>query len=81
MKLNDWLNLLGNFGLVVGLGLAAWQIHQSSNIAATQLQHESMLGLRDMYLHAAGDEISAALATAIDQPDELTTQQLQSLNL
>ena len=42
-KLATWLQVFGNFGLILGLVLVAIQIKQSSDLARVQMGHDAWL--------------------------------------
>ena len=73
LPIADWFVILGNGGLIFSLILLAFQISQSADLTAKQMRHESMMGLRDMYLHAAGENPADAMAKAVESPHNLTT--------
>lgn len=80
LPIADWFVILGNGGLIFSLILLAFQISQSADLTAKQMRHESMMGLRDMYLHVAGENPADAMAKAVESPQNLTTKELLELD-
>lgn len=68
----DWLSTSGNAGILLTLVLLAWQIQQANSLAAGQMTHESLLGVRDLYLAQAGEDPAAAIARAMEAPASLS---------
>lgn len=68
----DWLSTAGNTGILLTLVLLAWQIRQANELTAGQMTHESLLGVRDMYLAQAGEDPAESIARAMDAPETLT---------
>ncbi len=42
-RITAWLQVVGNFGLIIGLVLVAIQINQNSNLSRAQLAHDAWL--------------------------------------
>lgn len=68
----DWLSTAGNTGILLTLVLLAWQIQPANSLTAGQMTHESLLGVRDMYLAQAGEDPADAIAKAMEAPEALT---------
>ena len=79
-KLANWLQILGNFGLIVGLILVAIQIRQSSEIAHAQIVSDGFAIVNDIKLAIAGEEPGIVLAKAIAHPEELSDEEMVKVN-
>jgi hypothetical protein len=75
-KLVNWLQILGNFGLIAGLGLVALQIQQNTDIAKAQMISEDRSIAVALKLAVIGENPAKAVAKAIDSPDQLTTEDM-----
>ena len=75
-KLNNWLQVIGNLGLIAGLILVAVQLNQTNQIASLQMMHESWLATQEMYMAMAGDNPSESWAKAVFDPEGLSEQDL-----
>ncbi|NKC00288.1 MAG: hypothetical protein GKR90_17630 [Pseudomonadales bacterium] len=79
-RLSSWLQVIGNFALLVGLGLVAIQINQATELTRIQMDNQ-WLGRADQRLIAfLGEDPSVVLAKAIDSPNELTTADILVLD-
>ena len=79
-KLGNWLQIVGNLGLLTGLVLVAFQIRQNSEITRTQLVHDSFLASQMMQLAFAGENPSKSWTKAIFEPESLTNEDLVVLD-
>jgi hypothetical protein len=75
-KLGDWLQVVSNVGLLVGLVLVAVQMKQASDIAAAELQSDYFQQMGDAYGVASGDDLPAAWARAQMNAPDLTDAEL-----
>ena len=75
-KLVKWLQILGNFGLIAGLGLVALQIQQNTDIAKAQMISDDRAVLVALKIAVIGENPAVALSKAMDSPDELTTEDM-----
>ena len=71
-RLNRWLTLGANIGILAGLILVAVQIQQNSQLVRMQLVNDGNLASNELWAPAAGENPSQALAKAIENPEELT---------
>ena len=79
-RLNNWLSIGGNLGLLAGLVLVAFQISQNSELTRIQLVHDSWLANQMMQLALAGENPSASWAKAIVAPETMTDEDLVVLD-
>ncbi len=75
-KLVNWLQVLGNFGLIAGLGLVALQIQQNTDITKAQMISEDRGIAVALKLAVLGENPAKVVAKAIDTPGELTTEDM-----
>ena len=75
-KLVNWLQVLGNFGLIAGLGLVALQIQQNTDITKAQMISEDRGIAVALKLAVLGENPAKVVAKAIDTPEELTTEDM-----
>jgi len=75
-KLVNWLQVLGNFGLIAGLVLVALQIQQNTDITKAQMISEDRGIAVALKLAVIGENPAKAVAKAIDSPDQLTTEDM-----
>ena len=73
-KLADWLQVLGNFGLIAGLVLVAVQIQQNTEIAKAQIVSDDKAVQVALKLALIGENPAVTLAKVVESPDELTTK-------
>ncbi len=71
-RLNRWLTLGANVGILAGLILVAVQIQQNSQLVRMQLLNDGNLASNEIWASAAGEKPMEALAKAIENPEELT---------
>ena len=78
-KLGDWLQIVSNVGIVVGLALVGLQMKQASDIAAAQLNSEYFLNTIDSYGLLAGEDVPAAWARAQMNAPDLSDTELSAV--
>jgi hypothetical protein len=78
-RLNQWLSLAANAGVIAGFVLLAVQMKQNTD--ALQLQNQIELGRGAMTtdLAAMGDNVYVANTTSILEPSKLTDEQIYQL--
>ena len=79
-KVGNWLQIIGNFGLIVGLVMVAVQIKQNTEIAQAQLISESYRVVMEVPLRLMGENPAKAWSKAIHTPEELTNEELVVLD-
>jgi hypothetical protein len=75
-KLGNWLQLLGNLGLIIGLILVAVQIKQNTDISRAQLLSDSISSSQTLDLALIGENPALIWAKAQTDPEELTDEEL-----
>jgi hypothetical protein len=75
-KIVHWLQIIGNFGLIAGLGLVAVQIQQNTEITKAQMISEDRGIAVALKLAVLGENPAKAVAKAIDAPSQLTTEDM-----
>ena len=76
----NWVQIVSNFSLLIGMVLVAVQINQSSNIARAQLAHDAWLNSAGELYAVVGENPAATLAKANLSEEELTDEELFVLN-
>ena len=80
-KVANWLQIGGNIGIVVGLILVAVQIKQSSDLAHAQLVSDGYAMSISLQLALAGEEPGVAWTKAINDPENVTDDDLMKLDV
>jgi len=75
-KLATWLQVIGNFGLILGLVLVAVQIKQSSDLARVQMGHDGWLALMAIRHSEMGENPQFVIAKMRRDPESLTDAEL-----
>jgi hypothetical protein len=79
-KTSHWLMIIGNFGLLIGVVLVIIQINQNSELIREQLDHATWTDDLNLQLALMGENPSAAIATAIENPSTLTVEEMRVLD-
>jgi hypothetical protein len=75
-KLGNWLQILGNLGLIAGLVLVAVQINQNTEMTRAQMLSEGWITAADNLYARAGENPASAIARAQTDPVQLTHEDL-----
>ena len=59
-QVNDWMKLIGNLGVFLGLLLVAAQMYQSNNIARAEQEAEASKAYQDLEIAMLGEHGAAA---------------------
>ena len=70
-RLNRWLSLAANLGLMAGLILVAVQINQNSQLARLHLISEGNVARNQIWAGVLGEDPAVALARSIENPAEM----------
>jgi len=76
-KLNDWLQVSANIGIVLGLVLVGVQLKQNSDLARIQLLSQESQRLVDYELEVVGEQGAEVWARSIEDPDNLTLAEVR----
>ena len=71
-RLNRWLSLVANLGLLAGLILLAVQINQNSQLARMQLISEGQIAANQVWAVTMGESPSTVIAKSIESPKQMT---------
>jgi hypothetical protein len=71
-RLNRWLSLAANLGLLAGLILVALQLNQTSELARAQLINEGNITASQVWAGLMGEKPAEAIAKSIESPSEMT---------
>ncbi len=80
-KLNSWLTLGANIGVVIGLFLVAYQIRQDADLTKAQLFSESTDSRREWNQAMMGSAPMKVVTKSIERPLELTLEELQIMDM
>ena len=78
-KIGSWLQLIANFGLLVGIVLVGIQINQSNAIAAASAGSGYFQQYQDYLVAGMGENPAVVRAKAIFEPENLTAEDIQVL--
>ena len=70
----DWLQILSNVAIIIGLIVVVYELQQSRNIATAQLTSDIYAYLLQQQVAVMGEDASHALAKACDDPTSLSTR-------
>jgi len=73
-KVNRWLTLSANVGVIAGLILVAVQINQNTQITKAQIANDYYLADMDLELAMMGDDPVRSWTKAVYTPDELNNE-------
>jgi len=79
-QVNDWMKLVGNLGVFLGLLLVALQMYQANNIARAEQQAEGSKAYQDMEIGVMGEQAPAAWVKSIFDPATLTREEMRVLD-
>ena len=73
-KINRWLTLTANIGVIAGLVLVAVQINQNTQITKAQIANDYYLADMDLELAMMGDDPAISWTKAVYTPNEMNTK-------
>lgn len=80
-KVNSWLSLGANIGVVVGLFLVAFQIDQEAELAKAQLFSDHTDSRREWNQAMMGNSPMDVVAKSIENPGDLTLAELHMMDM
>ncbi len=80
-KVNSWLSLGANIGVVIGLVLVAYQINQEAELTKIQLFSEATSSRKEFNQAMMGSDPMEVVAKSIERPHELTLSELQLMDM
>ncbi|MGB5344569.1 MAG: hypothetical protein WBN23_00240 [Woeseia sp.] len=80
-KMNRWLTLGANFGVLVGLLLLVLELNQNREMMRAQTRHEIAVGIVDLLLVPASNQQLADLMYRAESGGELTPQERFQFNM
>jgi hypothetical protein len=80
-KVNRWLTLGANIGVVIGLVLVAFQINQDADLTRAQLFSEATDSRREFNQGMMGSDPMRVVTKSIERPHELTLEELQIMDM
>lgn len=78
-KMNNWLQIVANAGIVIGLLLVGFQMKQNSDLLKTQLLYDESRRIVDFEMQMLGDEPSRVWAKSMTEPMELTLEERRAM--
>ncbi len=79
-RINSWLSLGANVGVVVGLILVAYQINQEAELNRAQLFSDVTTSMNEFNQALMGDSPLEVVAKSIENPHELTLAEMQIMD-
>ena len=76
-KLNSWLQVAANIGIVLGLVLVGVQLKQNSDLARIQLVYAESQSSIDLELEVVGELGAQVWAKSIEDPENLTLAEVR----
>jgi len=80
-RLNRWLTLAANFGVLVGIILLIAELNQNREIIRSQTRHQLTMGLIDMQISLRNDKELLEIASRDARGDDLSDSELERVNL
>ena len=80
-KVNSWLSLGANIGVVIGLLLVAFQINQDAELTRAQLFSDHTDSRRDWSQAMMGASPMEIVAKSIERPEDLDLAELQVMDM
>ncbi len=79
-KLNDWMQVVGIFAVVLSLMFVGLQMRQEQELARADLGSRGLETLIDLRLHASDPTFAITYSKMLDQPSELTDGEMIQIN-
>ena len=76
-KLNNWLQVSANIGIVLGLVLVGVQLRQNSELARIQLLNDESQRVVEFELELVGEHGASVWAKSIEDPENLTLEEVR----
>jgi hypothetical protein len=76
-KLNKWLQVSANIGIVLGLVLVGFQLRQNSELARIQLLYEESNRAIELETEVIGEQAADVWAKSIQAPEDLTLAEIR----
>ena len=76
-KLNNWLQVSANIGIVLGLVLVGVQLKQNTDLARIQMLNEESQRLVDYELQVIGERGAEVWARSIEDPQNMTLDEVR----
>ena len=76
-KLNSWLQVSANIGIVLGLVLVGVQLKQNSDLARIQLLYDESRRVVEFELEMVGERAAEVWAKSIEDPENLTLEEVR----
>jgi hypothetical protein len=74
-KLNDWLQVVANLGIVIGLLLVGVQLKQNSDLLKTQLLYDESHRAIELETQVIGEDGARVWAKSLTDPENLTLEE------
>ena len=79
-KLNDWLGVIGNLAVVIGLVVVAVELRQGSIVANGELTSQFQANWEEIDRSRQDSSFAIVYAKSIEQPEELTVAEMVQLD-
>jgi hypothetical protein len=79
-RFSNWFQIISNVAIIFGLGLVVYELNQSKQLAAAQLQSENITRLTSIQIAMMGEDSPEALAKAALHPADLNERDVVALD-
>ena len=79
-RLNSWLQVSANIGIVLGLVAVGVQLKQNADLTRVQLLYEESNRVIDLELRVVGEQAAEVWAKSIDDPENLTLAEIRIMD-
>lgn len=76
-QVNDWMKLIGNLGVFLGLLLVALQMQQANHIARGEQEAEALKAYQDLEIAMLGENGAAAWTKSLMDPASMTLEEIK----
>ena len=71
----DWLKIISNLAVIVGLGIVIYELDQTQTHVRSQLLMDDFVSRQTLENTIMGDDAAAAIAKARSEPEQLTDEE------
>ena len=79
-KLNKWLGVIANIGIIAGLVLIGFEMNQNRHLVRGELGTQQRDYYQQIYDSVSGEDIRSILSLAITEPEKLSLPQLMAID-
>jgi hypothetical protein len=71
-RINRWLTLTANIGILIGVALLVFEIRQNSDLMRLQFINDDLLLVADSEIPMLGDDPAAVMMKSFERPQDMT---------